>query len=150
MDYSCKSILDVQYQIQINYYPPELQTSGAVLFAIVNSVSCSSSSDDESIEPQVTDCHHFVDGQQLDKLQIQGPHATFLSLIQQSRHTISANCDSYVVEYSDCLSMRIAKASDFINESTGNIETTAEKIFNAQIMIILGSSLHKCTNMKLL
>ena len=126
MDYSFKSILDAQYQIHINLYPPELQTSGAVLFAVVNSVSFSSNSDDESIEPQVTDCHHFVDGQQTDKLQIHGPHATFLSLIQQSRHDIPANCDSFVVEYSDCLSMRTAKASDFINESTGNVMTTSE------------------------
>lgn len=121
MNSTCKSTLVAQYQVDISDYPPELQTSGAVLFAIINAISSNSNNDGVSVQTPIADCHHFVDGQKMGKLQIVGPDATFLSLTQRSREHISDSGDAFVVEYSDSLSMRTAKATDFIAESTGNL-----------------------------
>ena len=132
-----------RYESEINCYPSELQTSVAVLYAAVrtvsqlNSVNSSSNilnksnsmsilnngnnilSTDDICNPDVLQCHHFIDGLKMNRLQVLGPDATFLSLVQQARQDVSSSSNAVVIECDDSMGMRAAKATDFINTSAG-------------------------------
>lgn len=117
------------YETEINSFPPELQTSGAVLYAIVRCVSHISDngafSDDEKSDAHSlhslhsNSSHHFTDGTKLKKLQVNGPDATFLSLIQQAGESVTTKKYSSIVEYCDHMGMRMAKSVDLVNGSEG-------------------------------
>lgn len=116
--------LIVTYQKEISVFPSELQTSAGILYAIVRSVvqhnevkKVVDEGDGDNI--LVLDCHHYLEGLKLKKLHVLGPEATFLSLIHQAKQEVSIKNDAAVVELSDGMSMRLAKAAIFIRGSVG-------------------------------
>lgn len=130
-----KSVILARYESEISSYPPELQTAGAVLYALVRTVSqhnnssSSKSTSDDANNPDALQCHHFIDGLKMNKLQVLGPDATFLSLVDQAKHFVSASTDAIVIECNDGMGMRAAKAADFGNESAGIISTNRYTMF---------------------
>ena len=110
--------MSAKYNAAISNFPSELQTAGAVLYAIVRTVSDHSSSTHLN-DPQALQCHHFLDGSKMEKLQVLGPDATFLSLVEQARQDVRPSGDAVVLECNDSIGMQTADASDFVNQSAG-------------------------------
>lgn len=112
-----------EYEREISFYPPELQTSTAVLFAIVRCVSNGGTPsieiDAETCEKQNNCCHHFINGTTLNQLSLVGSDATFSSLLQLANESVVAEDHALVVEFCDIISMRLTKVKNQSNCSNG-------------------------------
>ena len=112
-----------EYEREISFYPPELQTSTAVLFAIVRCVSNggtpSKKIDAEACEKRHNCCHHYISGTKLNQLSLVGSDATFSSLLQLANESVVAEDHALVVEFCDIISMRLTKVKNQSNCSNG-------------------------------
>ena len=116
-------ILD-EYEKEINYYPPELQTSTAVLFAIVRCVSSDGTPmivmNTEACDRQNLNCHHYIMGAKMMQLPLVGSDATFSSLLQLANELVVVEDHALVVEFCDRISIKIAEIKDQSSISNGN------------------------------
>lgn len=133
-------LIRLRYQNEISVFPPELQTAAGVLYAIVRSVVQHDAISDNScddFQAEAHDSHHFMEGRKLNRLQTLGPDATFLSLIQQANQDIESKDNTAVIEVSDGMGMRMAKARDFISGRTGSFSYSSYCLFLVSAAVIL-------------
>jgi hypothetical protein len=111
-----------EYEREISFFPPELQTSTAVLFAIVRCVSNGGSPniaiDAEACSRQ-NDCNHYISGTKLNQLPLVGSDVTFSSLLQLAHESVVTEDPDLVVEFCDIVSIRLTKVKNEGNCSNG-------------------------------
>jgi hypothetical protein len=128
------------YESEINRYPQELQTPTAVLYAIVRSVSIQAKSNPCSSDVKLQ-CHHYIEGTKLKELQVTGPDATFLSLLEQVNNSVAQKDDSLVVEYCDRMGMRMAKSVDFGVET--GADESIQRVFDFEKKALVTTQISK-------
>lgn len=112
-----------EYEREIGFFPPELQTSTAVLFAIVRCVSNSDTPNiaiDAEMRGRQNDyCHHYINGTKLSQLPLVGSDATFSSLLQLSNESVLTDDHAPIVEFCDIINMRLSKVKNQSDCSNG-------------------------------